>query len=913
MKTNIKIFASIFIVILWWIQTLTHVSAWFWTSTFISDTQDIPKIHGGQRTLYAHEDYVSNPFSNSTIIQNQLNGQTTSFSVDGRIFNASHTLYHRTNTMMPWVIESPGIRSRIQYLEDTFTSQGWIALPKQSVRTRKHYEVNFNFDTTPPTWGDLRLYNDAEGTSIFNYEGWWVNTPKYYTLYCSDPETGCECRENDSQCELYDNKVRLVPKLIGHKSTPSATFTNRVDLSSTVEVPLPGWKELLYDQTRPRTWMFFWESLFWEERYEFDTRDPWNRKYLFDEYGNILDENDPLGRMHYELKNQISFLANDTTNLYVILEDRTLNASANWVSWISWYSIKLEKEDADEPNTYEEIFSESESFDPFNPDGARTDADRKIISLDDVDFFQQTWKYRLTTDTFDFAWNNTKIISYFTVYPNYPDEAKSTIRVTEKNTFDDTILADNKSYFEYEVSLKDTYWNPIFNRELQNISQDIQEYNGGKTLYLDMISKTWESAFRIVHPEPLSTNSSWDFTFDLYSYTPWSFTQRFKLEYNLWDDAYKNISSTESLYLWQNIGYEENQFFAPLSWSISLNNEAPQLWKEQEYKISIFNPSNFSFSNAWLEISVNTLDFLTPHVFRTLTIPDNSFTTWKRDITFSWSISITQESASLTVPQLQVDNLPVFYRFSGKNVRYILPRLESNFCEIDSITTLGVSVVWNIQWSGRWSITGQSENISDISVTESRSEIRRNALNALRGRNWNGDIVNGIRYVSGQNVTLTWNQDYETLIVRNGNVFISGNITENLWIIVIKDSWYNLTRDYTTSWNIYIANTVSQIHALIYADGVVRSAKINWEKYSDSELSESLLVKWALFTRNTIGWAVWVENDYLLPWGEKTQDFSLAEMYDLNFLRKTNLCNPPHYSLRIEYNQEMITNPPAWF
>jgi hypothetical protein len=134
-----------------------------------------------------------------------------------------------------------------------------------------------------------------------------------------------------------------------------------------------------------------------------------------------------------------------------------------------------------------------------------------------------------------------------------------------------------------------------------------------------------------------------------------------------------------------------------------------------------------------------------------------------------------------------------------------------------------------------------------------------------------------------------------------------------LGIIVIKDN-YNVRSDYNKAWNVYIANTVKTINAIIYADWALRSADVNGNNYSDSRLLERLDLIGSVISRNTIWWAtqVWW-TDYLLPWWAKTTDYDLSSIYDLNYLRKTPICRIEDYAFLIRYNPRVVTNPPKWF
>ena len=87
--------------------------------------------------------------------------------------------------------------------------------------------------------------------------------------------------------------------------------------------------------------------------------------------------------------------------------------------------------------------------------------------------------------------------------------------------------------------------------------------------------------------------------------------------------------------------------------------------------------------------------------------------------------------------------------------------------------------------------------------------------------------------------------------------------------------------------------------------------------YNDNELESKLTFNGSLFTRNTIGWAVIAGTSYTLPWWEEVSDFDLAEIYDLNFIRKVpKTCDwddENDYSFIIKYNSSIQTNPPKWF
>lgn len=80
------------------------------------------------------------------------------------------------------------------------------------------------------------------------------------------------------------------------------------------------------------------------------------------------------------------------------------------------------------------------------------------------------------------------------------------------------------------------------------------------------------------------------------------------------------------------------------------------------------------------------------------------------------------------------------------------------------------------------------------------------------------------------------------------------------------------------------------------ADGSIQSVNPSGEPFSESGLhrtgllKKQLMIYGSIFSRNTIGGAVLVEqgSTYVLPGGEPTKDLHKAVKYDLSFLRMYN-------------------------
>jgi hypothetical protein len=173
--------------------------------------------------------------------------------------------------------------------------------------------------------------------------------------------------------------------------------------------------------------------------------------------------------------------------------------------------------------------------------------------------------------------------------------------------------------------------------------------------------------------------------------------------------------------------------------------------------------------------------------------------------------------------------------------------------------------------------------------------MRKDAYSYIKNmKSW--DILDWVKYIEWEDISISWNNlDYETLVIKNWNVIIDWNLNTSwnkLWIMVLKDS-YDTNYDYINSWNIYINNNVTYINALFYADWWIISSQ-NGNPYTEDstsrtyDLNNQLTIKWSIFTRNTIWWAVLSWWYYIMPGGSKTNDFDKAMIYDLNYLRRWN-------------------------
>jgi hypothetical protein len=515
--------------------------------------------------------------------------------------------------------------------------------------------------------------------------------------------------------------------------------------------------------------------------------------------------------------------------------------------------------------------------------------------------YTASWNHTLYVCSKDNAWNIKEVRKEFTIYPWDLDESQIHISVDSK--WDK--YANNSDFYTYTFFLKDKYWNLIYDKDIKSLKQ-ITDSN-----YFSLGSLN---------------NTNWKITFHLKSLYPFkSFKQLFKISIEKWNDNYINNWEIQNI---TKAILENNSFKKPLIWEFEVIEwwTISEIWKEQKYKIQINNPWNLTSYSLWeINISQSTIkNNIAWHIWNwNFSEIEKKF--WSDLTNYLWFIwKIDANDNILKSPVIKSNNLKISYRLEWKDIEYSLDNFTSVWsCDLE---TLWLKIIWTLQWDWKletianWNLN----NFSDLSKWKIRSIIRKNAYTSIRNRESSKTKnINNVIYFKGDNITYWEVKNYlkenDTIIVKDWNLIIDEDINKNIWIIIIKDN-YNVEDDYKISWNIYVKNNVSNINAIIYADWVFRSAKLNWkvlESYSDSELNKQLNLYWSLFTRNTIGWAVKASLSYTLPGWKTTNSFDLAQIYDLNYTRKVpKTCDwndKNDYSFIIKYNPSIQSNPPKLF
>lgn len=904
-----KIFILLAVVISFMHNTSANFS-WYsqvWVSWAVFD-----KVHGSN-ILWVYEEYPLNPFLTSTIKEETTIctwnncpcgssgcSYVSRYTVDGTTFNSSHSKYKNTSQIHKWWSqESPWIETMIEYLQPTHTTNNARPYPRQSVQVRKYYKVNVNFDTTPPTCHNVQYYQNSDRSWAFTYSpGTWMKKPAFYSMQCTDLQTWCYC-DPATGCQEIAGVVYSKTFSLWHRVRPSASFTNKVNLSD--HSCTPGWSfpDILFDLKTPSVSL----SLGWED---FGLHLEPRRDY--DIIGSKKTNGEEIyWNLTYTLSGGIDFLA-WKTRLDIEVSDIFSSGSLYGVAWIKDYNLKVFRKSnrSFTPIASTELWSCSmnwSSWTPYNPFGLLETSDIKTSSINCTELLQ-SWNYQIEILVHDWANWMTKIKIPLRIYPkNTIDTSRSTL-VVDSN---DNKYANDRDVYTYTLTLKDEFWNPLFDRKIDSIAQNIISFTGGKEVEFP----DWSTGLKLkILNSSNTTNLDGELRFTLSSYIPWEYTQRFKLDYIWWGIDYIQNKSPENQFF---LIVDDNKFLHPFSANLSIDGTItqPEVGTDQKYRLELFNDGAVTgLSNGGLTLNTTTITFASPHTFDNFVATDNYFNLTDLVCKFDGKINATNEGWVLQAPEVVWKNVPISYRLWWRNVRYPLEDFSITWCGKD---TLGLKVIWGIQGKGKSDITWQKDNFSDLSASVLRLQIRKNAYALIRWmQSW--DVLNSVKYVKGD-ITISGNPTYETLIVEDGNVYINSDLNlaeNNFGIIVLKSNWYKTESDYQNLWNIYINNNVENIYAYMYADGALRSAKSNGASYTTEELTKKLYLKWAIFTRNTVGGAVSAWSQFVLPWGTRTNNQNLAQIYDINYVRRSIACWTD-YSFLVEYNPQIQINPPKGF
>jgi len=518
-------------------------------------------------------------------------------------------------------------------------------------------------------------------------------------------------------------------------------------------------------------------------------------------------------------------------------------------------------------------------------------------------------KFKIIFNFEDKAGNTGSLEKEFFIYPNIIDEWKSSFSIDWGTKY-----ANMNDKYTVNLFLKDEFWNNIYNKNISNIQQD----NFIKTKdNSDALIEEWYNK---------KSDENWKLDFTIKSLCPWVFSPNFYIKFKKWwDNNEQNLS--EKIINLSQTGNKE--FLKPFIWKLEVDSSEWTDWKPkitghtQRYILTLENKTNLNVDWTVNISSSNIINKIDWHYWDNFSVTDNKFAS-NSDLILWFNAEIKADSNYLKSPIIWTKDLKIEYTLWWKLVEYILSNSTSvweawsvteeatELWELTGIepeeTTLGLKVVWTLEWDWKSDEVWQVSNFSDLSKWNIRAKIRRNAYKLIKNRK-NNTVVNWVKYVEWD-VELIWEQSYETLIVKDWNVLIKWDLNTNwkkFWIIVLKDN-YRVQDWLNQKWNIFVKDNVSYINAILYADG--------WLFSTWTDLSNQLVIKWSLFTRNTIWWGVW---DCTLPWWKADSSCILAKKYDLNYIRtwNNNLVSSYHNwnedNFVIIHNPSIQTNPPKGF
>lgn len=529
-------------------------------------------------------------------------------------------------------------------------------------------------------------------------------------------------------------------------------------------------------------------------------------------------------------------------------------------------------------------------------------------------YFKKEEKYRLELSWWHIwdGWNssnNTYI--YLNIVPN-PNNLKIVLK-DWTNSWDKNKYANYFDRYNYDLHIEDKFWNPIHDKKIEDLKCNWDNCLKDNNNKLSVIAKEFNNKL----------DKYWKWKFHIISAVPWTIDEKFLWKMNKWDVFYKDINPITKLDIKLEKSWQKD-FKKPIIFdNVSVEWWAIDISKKQKYTIKLKNPGKLSGYSNWqidADISLTDENF----IFSWWLLQEEDYYFWgdfNSYLWFSTIIKALKNDSLLSNLWIQISNMFIDYtlikNWENFLVKYDLS--DSSLASCPDRSTLWLVINWTLQWIWKQLKSWLKNNFTDLSKFEVRWEIRKNAYLLTRWlEKWM--YLNWILYIE-------WDKKYseiknklnknDTIIIKNWNFTIDENITKNIWIIVLKDN-YDVKSDYKNTWNVYVKKTVSNINAYIYADWWF----ISWYKnnywdfvtYTDKTLRENTLdLKWSLFTKNTIGWSEKWDTICKLPWWEKTDDCSLAEKYDLHYIRKMIICDKDDYSFKITYNPEIQTNPPKGF
>lgn len=433
-----------------------------------------------------------------------------------------------------------------------------------------------------------------------------------------------------------------------------------------------------------------------------------------------------------------------------------------------------------------------------------------------------------------------------------------------------------------------------------------------KPVYVNQIDNEWNKWLNIATPT-IDNNGNLDY--NIKSKAP--FRDDWDFSFDIKNSNWTNGKITESIFL----DYKK-PYIATLT---VVDDSSLKIWTLQKIRLNVSKHSSVS------SLPYTILDYTESFSLSS----DNYIIQNKQKLSNIEANLRVNYKSNETVEDVILESKPqISYSLWWENILYYINSLEDwdNYDPISLFTDRfkWVKIIWLMQTYGKQIHTGQWVNISEIGAPTIRTTLKMNAYELIAWLKPSLKSLNWVLYVNWD-YHIHWDlvdsvgKNYETLIVKNGNVYIDWNLNtwdKKLWIIVLRDNWSAIEK-----WNIYIHKDVTLVKSDIFAEWSFISYW--WDSWSDkisnysdsntrtSSLNKQLIMYWTLFTRNTIWWAIiWNTGKYILPWWSETTDFNKAVMYDLNYTRRWNTWCDKNWNWvctdSTEYDEPFVIIPRTW-
>lgn len=542
----------------------------------------------------------------------------------------------------------------------------------------------------------------------------------------------------------------------------------------------------------------------------------------------------------------------------------------------------------------------------------------------DTSFTKRSWIYTIVLQ-WNKDWNpaySTNLLSFkLKIVPNPNDLKSKKMRLEKSSMTNWKIYANRRDEYKNYFKIYDKYDNEIL-KTLNNL-KDNDRCSDRWCFTQKWWVRSWFNTFGWIFTRIVIPNNSLEHILTIQSVLPWKWLVELSFWVPRWNQKWEIIPNS---YSDVRVSTEEEiEFLQPFEFeSVSVEWGNINVSKEQTYDLKLKNVWNLQNFYDWkIEVERNLIQSKNWFEIKKFSVTDKLFSPsdlivkFKAIVTALEDKNIKWESIWLSVKILPISYK---YRYNWKvyDINYTLDwNALFDWCTVNT-TWLVINWKSHSKWKDKQ--TSELNTFSNITKSDLKKIIDKNANYLVRGlKSW--DKINWVLYYEWDVIYSSIKSklsENDSLIIKNWNLFIDQNIEKNIWIVVLNKN-FKPEINSSNKWNIFVKNTVTKIETYLYADGGLISAKnLNWDKYSDEELREYRLdLKWSLISSNTVwGWEKW-NSTYFLPWNKKTDNWELAERYDLNYIRKhiitCDVNNPNNYSFKIEYNPAIQSKTPKVF